>query len=601
MKGTVVGTWIKTLKSLYPQFVEENMRQSGMNPDAPISPFDNIDDGKVSRFIELMAKDAKVDTASLWKVIGKDNVRAFYEGYSLFFNKENLYHFLSAMNDVHQIVRKKIPGSNPPALDVEVISRNSIFFTYRSKRNMFDYFLGLIDGAKEHFKEDVTVEEIERVNGELKLKLTFPYEVKRMRRYWLNTLLSFGFIKGFGAKVAILTGILSVPVVLLLKNLALVQDKPWLFYPAISILVGLLSHTLLSLPLQRLQKELLSIQRKNFITMDEIYTGGDYIESFGQAVSDLKSLVSSDFIEFSSMTEEMQGFGSDLSKIARNMDINSKGISDVVGQLETASHAQAVEAEKVVVILHENLEGLTTLSEEENQNKSELEGALSDISISFAGLGSTIESMQEILHNFEELKNTSNQIRSRGREIEEVAKFVSDISFQTNILSLNASIEAARAGSAGKGFSVVAEEVRNLAEQSSDAAEDIKGNILGFLKEIEMIADRINTQYHHVNAQNESIQQSVSQAQEARERLEKIGEKMVFSAEELKRQTEKIHQVFDFIQSQAALSEENSAATQIVGTNVNGFIHELKLLTDGIQQFGSLTKEFREYIVTYKI
>lgn len=116
-----------------------------------------------------------------------------------------------------------------------------------------------------------------------------------------------------------------------------------------------------------------------------------------------------------------------------------------------------------------------------------------------------------------------------------------------------------------------------------------------------MIADRINTQYHHVNAQNESIQQSVSQAQEARERLEKIGEKMVFSAEELKRQTEKIHQVFDFIQSQAALSEENSAATQIVGTNVNGFIHELKLLTDGIQQFGSLTKEFREYIVTYKI
>ena len=205
---------------------------------------------------------------------------------------------------------------------------------------------------------------------------------------------------------------------------------------------------------------------------------------------------------------------------------------------------------------------MTTLSEEENQNKSELEGALSDISISFDGLGSTIESMQEILHNFEELKNTSNQIRSRGREIEEVAKFVSDISFQTNILSLNASIEAARAGSAGKGFSVVAEEVRNLAEQSSDAAEDIKGNILGFLKEIEMIADRINTQYHHVNAQNESIQQSVSQAQEARERLEKIGEKMVFSAEELKRQTEKIHQVFDFIQSQAALSEENSAATQ---------------------------------------
>ncbi len=601
MKGTVVGTWVKTLKTLYPRTVEENMRQAGMNPDAPISPFDNIDDSKVTRFIELMAKDANMDTGALWKIIGKDNVRAFYEGYSLFFNKENLYHFLNAMNDVHKIVRKKIPGSNPPALDVEIISRNSIFFTYRSQRNMFDYFLGLIDGAKEHFKEDVLVEEIERANGELKLKLTFPYESKRKRRYWLNTILSFGFLKNFGAKVAILTGILSAPAIYFLKNIPLAQDKPWLFYPMLCIAIGFASHLALSIPLRQLQKELLSIQSKNFITMDEIYTGGDYIETFASAVADLKSLVSSDFIEFSSMTEEMQGFGLDLSQIAKNMDINSRGISDVVGQLETASHAQAVEAEKVVVILHENLDGLTNLSEEENQNKSELEGALSDIAISFEGLGSTIESMQEILHNFEELKNTSDQIRSRGREIEEVAKFVSDISFQTNILSLNASIEAARAGSAGKGFSVVAEEVRNLAEQSSGAAEDIKGNIFGFLKEIEMIADRINSQYHHVNAQNESIQQSVSQAQEARERLERIGEKMVLSVEELKRQTEKINQVFDFIQSQAALSEENSAATQIVGTNVNGFIHELRLLTDGIQQFGSLTKEFREYIYTYKI
>lgn len=601
MKGTVVGTWVRTLKALYPQYVNDNMRKAGIDPDAPISPFDNIEDQKVHRFIGFVANDLSIGTDKLWRILGKDNVRAFYESYALFFNKDNLYNFLDSMNDVHKIVRKKIAGSNPPALDVEIISRNSIYFVYSSKRNMFDYLHGLLEGAKEHFNEDVQIEEIERSDGMLKLKITFPYDVRRIRRYPLNQILSFGIIKDFGLKQAALSVILSLLGARMFSGIPFATENPAVFYPILTVLLGYVSYQLLALPLRRLKNELCSIQDKNFIITDEIRTGGDFIEQMHRSALKLKSLVSEDFIEFSSMTEEMQTFGQDLSKIASNMDINSKGISDVVGQLETASHAQAVEAEKVVVVLHENLEGLTNLSEEENKNKIELESALSDIAFSFHGLNSTIESMHGILTDFEDLKNTSGQIQVRGREIEEVAKFVSDISFQTNLLSLNASIEAARAGSAGKGFSVVAEEVRMLAEQSAGAAENIKANIYGFLREIESIGEKINSQYYNVTSQSEAIQQSVAQAQEANARLEKIGEKMVYSVDELNKQTEKINKVFDFIQAQAALSEENSAATQIVGTNVNGFIHELRQLTQGIQEFGNLTKEFRNYIVSYKI
>lgn len=139
MKGTVVGTWVKTLKSLYPENVYDNMKRAGLNPESAISPFDNIDDDKVIKFIELVAADLNMSITELWRVIGKDNVRAFYDSYALFFNKSNLYHFLDSMNEVHKIVRKKIAGSNPPILDVEVISNNSIYFTYSSKRNMYDY------------------------------------------------------------------------------------------------------------------------------------------------------------------------------------------------------------------------------------------------------------------------------------------------------------------------------------------------------------------------------------------------------------------------------------------------------------------------------
>lgn len=600
MKGTVVNTWVKTLNRLYPQYVYENMKKSGINPDTPISPLDNIDDTKVNNFISSVAKDANVSIDKLWRMIGRDNLDAFHDAYPLFFNKSNSYLFLCSMNDVHQVVRKKIAGANPPTLDMDMKSKHVVHLTYSSKRSMFEYFLGLVDGVFEYFNEKVEVEEIGRKEGSIVLKLTFPYEVIRVKKYPLNQILSLGFIQDFGFKLGLSTAILSLILGPALGKLSLAQDRPGLFFTGLTILLGYVSYLALSLPLRNIYKESADILDKNFVVKDQIRTK-DFIEKIHAEFVAVKTMIGVDFIDFSSMTEEMQGFGLDLSQISNNMDSNSRGIIDVVSQLEASAHNQALESEKTVQILHDNMERLNNLSEEESQNKVELESALGAIGRSFGSLSETMESMENMLHNFENLKNSSNRVRDRGKEIEEVAKFVSDISFQTNILSLNASIEAARAGQAGRGFSVVAEEVRRLAEQSAEAADNIQNNIYGFIAEIEGITEEINAQYGNVNQQNTSIQQSVEEAQGANSMLEAIAEKMMQSVEELQEQTRNIGQVFNFIQAQAALAEENSAATQIVNTNVNGFIEELRNLTHGIQDFGNLTQEFKDFIVDYKI
>jgi hypothetical protein len=88
---------------------------------------------------------------------------------------------------------------------------------------------------------------------------------------------------------------------------------------------------------------------------------------------------------------------------------------------------------------------------------------------------------------------------SKSKDIAQVINIIQEIAFQTNILSLNAAVEAATAGEAGKGFAVVAQEVRNLASRSADAAKQIKDVVTTIQKETEKIKESSDSVTNVVN------------------------------------------------------------------------------------------------------
>ena len=92
--------------------------------------------------------------------------------------------------------------------------------------------------------------------------------------------------------------------------------------------------------------------------------------------------------------------------------------------------------------------------------------------IKFATTGSTyvVDAMDVLNHSFASFAKEINEIKSVMEEINQITELINDISEQPNLLALNAAIEATRAGEAGKGVSVVAEEIRLLAEQSKNSA-----------------------------------------------------------------------------------------------------------------------------------
>ena len=109
-----------------------------------------------------------------------------------------------------------------------------------------------------------------------------------------------------------------------------------------------------------------------------------------------------------------------------------------------------------------------------------------------------------------ETTNAMDDINKRVLSINEAISVIDQIAFQTNILSLNAAVEAATAGEAGKGFAVVAGEVRNLASRSSDAANEIKNIVEDATNKADVGKNISNTMILGYNGLNENIIQTIN-------------------------------------------------------------------------------------------
>ena len=171
----------------------------------------------------------------------------------------------------------------------------------------------------------------------------------------------------------------------------------------------------------------------------------------------------------------------------------------------------------------------------------------------------------------QEMLKAMNEIEGNAQKINEINKAIDDIAFQTNLLSLNASVEAARAGSAGKGFAVVAGEVRNLAGKSQDAANEtsklIQGTILSVRNGAKIVSEAA-----------QALQDVIENANKSQEIAKAISREMQTEAEAVKTVSTGLEQISEVVQQNSATSEESSASSQ----ELNGQAAALRKMVSSI-------------------
>ena len=229
-----------------------------------------------------------------------------------------------------------------------------------------------------------------------------------------------------------------------------------------------------------------------------------------------------------------------MKEVVSNIDSAGREVSASSTQMSRNSSLLSSAADEGAATVKALNDSLNSVHEQINNSaeKAELARNLTEMSVDAINEGN--EKMNKMLEAMREINSTS-------AEIANIIKTIQDISFQTNILSLNASIEAARAGAAGKGFAVVAGEVGSLAGKTAEAAKSTTKLIETSLKAVK----------HGMDMANESAEMLgmiVSKANESANVVEEISQISIKQAESIKQSIEDMNRI------SSSMTQVNNAA-----------------------------------------
>jgi methyl-accepting chemotaxis protein len=316
----------------------------------------------------------------------------------------------------------------------------------------------------------------------------------------------------------------------------------------------------------------------------EVMSKGDFTLSMqGNYKGDHAKLKSS----INSLVEALNNLVYEISEAANNVSQSAISISQTTDTISAASHEQSSQVDEVAAAMEEMAR---TITENSTNAATTAEYANNNGKIAEEGghvVANTINKMREIAEVVNQSAKNIERLGQSSTQIGEIISVIEEIADQTNLLALNAAIEAARAGEQGRGFAVVADEVRKLAERTTEATKQISTMIKGIQAET-------SEAVHVMHKGNEEVSEGISLADNAGVALQEV-------VNSTKNVLQMINSIAASSEEQAATSEEISKNINTISIATNESAQSIESIAQSSDDLTGLTRNLTELVSNFKI
>lgn len=274
---------------------------------------------------------------------------------------------------------------------------------------------------------------------------------------------------------------------------------------------------------------------------------------------------------FNRFVENLQEMMLHISQASQNISVSAKQLGTTARENEAQLVTHSSETEQVVTAITEMSESARTVAENVNQSNRITEDASKEAESSLAIVNNAVSTVSALVTEVEDMSNRILRMNQDANKISNVLNVIGEISEQTNLLALNAAIEAARAGEQGRGFAVVADEVRALAGRTQNSTmeiSDMLNQLLGGTESVVKAMDSTKRQCQETADKTAEVSESLTVMSTSVQEIDDVSTQIAAATEEQSTVAEELSRnmlsIRDIVESLVTSGQQTVQATELL-------------------------------------